>query len=147
MYATTEDYQGSIPNVVTNLGPLESSGNSLTNTFQIKGIFNNWGAALTGTMDVAKLVPTISFHGDADTTVPIDNSREGLEGSNVIHDLLEQNAICNDYTVELGGGHGIYRDAAGTQFRINRTACFFKSILCDTCTDFYAEEQVDRVCD
>lgn len=57
-----------------DLGPIASSGNSLTNTFHIKAVANMWGAV--NNLDMLKNSNTdiISFHGDHDLTVPYDNN-------------------------------------------------------------------------
>ena len=54
------------------LGNLYTSGNNLTNTYSIKGIFNNWGGITESEVDVEEMIPTVAFHGALDTTVLID---------------------------------------------------------------------------
>jgi len=55
-----------------DLGPIETSGNELKNTFTLKGIVDMWGAV--STLDVLKSnnIPIIAFHGNADKIVPYD---------------------------------------------------------------------------
>lgn len=146
IYLTQNDWNSLIPGIQAQLGALESSGNSLTNTYNLKGVFNNWGATYLDYIDENELTPMISFHGDADTTVPIDTGELGFSGSRVISNLLENNAVCYDLTVKPGGGHGIYNSDSGREFMIGRASCFFKSIMCNTCTDFNATTRVDAMC-
>ena len=67
-------------------------------------------------------------------------------GSRAIHEMLNEAGVCNDLTVVPNGGHGIYRSKKDVDFRINRVACFFKSLICNTCVDFMAEESIPAVC-
>ena len=52
------------------LGNIESSGNSLKETFKIRCIANMWGAVHDISMIGNSRVSIISFHGDADQVVP-----------------------------------------------------------------------------
>ena len=45
------------------------------------------------------MVPMVAFHGDQDTTVPIDTGEMGFSGSRVISNLLDFNDVCFDLTV------------------------------------------------
>lgn len=54
------------------LGNLLTSGNNLTNTYSIKGVFNNWGAAVESEVDSDEMIPTVAFHGELDAVVQID---------------------------------------------------------------------------
>lgn len=146
IYLTQSDWNNFRPGIQTLLGPLETSGNTLTNSYELKGVFNNWGATFLDYIDANEMVPTVSFHGGQDNTVPIDTGELGFSGSRVISNLLEANNVCYDLTVEPGGGHGIYNSASGQEFRIGRASCFFKSIMCNTCTDFNATTRVDASC-
>lgn len=135
--------------VSSELGNLYTSGNNLTNTYSIKGIFNNWGAVTKSEMDVNEMLPTIAFHGKLDTTVRIDADNSLLHyvlyGSKAIHtELLAQN-ICCELTVDTLGEHGIYRNASSV-FRAGRASCFFKSVFCNTCTNFYSTDSVASKC-
>jgi acetyl esterase/lipase len=104
------------------------------------------GAILPVVFNSGDLIPTISFHGDLDTTVPIGKSMMTGFGSRPIHEMLIEAGVCNDLTVVPNGGHGIYRTKKDVDFRINRVSCFFKSLICNTCVDFMAEESVISNC-
>ena len=134
------------PQFESDLGPLESSDNSLSEIFDIKGIYNFMGAILPIVFNSGDLIPTISFHGDLDTTVPIGKSMMTGFGSRPIHEMLIKAGVCNDLTIVPNGGHGIYRSKKEVDFRISRVACFFKSLIFNTCVDFMAEKSVPSTC-
>lgn len=153
VYMTQSDWDKVSPQLSTLLGPLNSSGNALTNSYTIKGIFNNWGAVLKDQIQKNEMLPMVSFHGDADLTVAIDSAFGGgctnalkTYGSRSLHYSLMNQGICSDLTVQPGGGHGIYEDSLGTMFRAGRAACFFKSLFCNNCTSFYQTDTQPASC-
>jgi acetyl esterase/lipase len=145
-YASQEEWNKIAPQFESDLGPLKSSENSLNEIFTIKGIYNFMGAILPVVFNSGDLIPTISFHGELDTTVPIGKSMMTGFGSRPIHEMLIEAGVCNDLTVVPNGGHSIYRTKKDVDFRINRVSCFFKSLICNTCVDFMAEESVISNC-
>lgn len=145
-YTDQQEWDVLFPGIESVLGSLITSGNNLTHTFTIKGIFNNWGAGSPYGINPSELKPMISFHGELDEVVPIGTGSNGLIGSRVLHDQLNSEGVCNDFTVDTTGGHGIYKSEAGTIFRIERASCFFKSIFCDDCTNFYSTDSIPANC-
>lgn len=135
--------------ISSELGNLFTSGNSLTNTYTIKGISNHWGGIVDSEVDKNEMLPTIAFHGRLDTIVRIDAdsgfAHYTLNGSGAIHDNLTANNVCSDLTVDTTGGHGIFRNAS-TIFRAQRTSCFFKGIFCENCSDFYTTDSIPANC-
>lgn len=135
--------------VSAELGNLYTSGNNLTNSYSIKGIFNNWGGVTKTEMDFNEMLPTVAFHGELDTTVKIDADNSflhyTLNGSRAIHNDLVAKNICSELTVDTTGGHGIFRNASSV-FRAGRASCFFKSVFCNTCTNFYTTDSIPAVC-
>lgn len=131
------------------LGNLYTSGNNLTNTYSIKGVFNNWGAVTETEVDVDEMIPTVAFHGEQDSTVLIDTDNSflhyTLNGSRAIHYNLIANNVCTELTVDTTGGHGIFRNAS-SEFRAGRASCFFKNIFCNTCTNFYSTDSIPSNC-
>jgi predicted esterase len=131
------------------LGNLYASGNNLNNTYTIKGVFNNWGGAVESEIDMDEMLPTISFHGELDTTVQVDSdttfANYTLNGSRALHNVLIANNICSELTVDTTGGHGIYRNASSV-FRAQRASCFFKSVFCNNCTNFYTTDSIPANC-
>ncbi|MEM9687162.1 MAG: alpha/beta hydrolase [Bacteroidota bacterium] len=146
VYITQDEWNAFFPGIEAALGNLDTSGNNLNNTYSIKGVFNNWGGTIEDYMQPEEMLPMISFHGELDTTVPIDSGMQGFIGSRAISNTLEDNGICFDLTVEPDGEHGIYLNPLGTIFRVGRASCFFKSMMCDNCNNFYAEEVIEANC-
>lgn len=68
-----------------------------------------------------------------------------LNGSRAIHDDLTANNICSELTVDTTGEHGIFRNA-NTVFRAQRASCFFKSVFCNSCSDFYTNNSIPSNC-
>lgn len=135
--------------ISSELGNVYTSGNSLTNTYAIKGIFNNWGAVTKTEVDANEIIPTVAFHGSMDTVVRIgsDNSflHYTLNGSRALHATLLANNVCTELTVDSTIEHGIYRNASSV-FRAARASCFFKSVFCNTCTNFYSTDSIASNC-
>lgn len=131
------------------LGNLYTSGNNLTNTYSFKGIFNNWGGVATNEVDLNEMLPTVAFHGELDPTVLIDADNSflhyTLNGSRAIHNDLIANNICSEISIDTIGGHGIYRNASSV-LRAGRASCFFKSIFCNKCSNFYTTDSVPSNC-
>ncbi|SEQ59114.1 Carboxylesterase family protein [Hyunsoonleella jejuensis] len=146
VYASQAEWNALFPSLETELGALNSSGNNLTETFSIRGIFNNWGSVNEGLMKLDEMIPTISFHGELDNTVNIDLSPNGQMGSRAIHKVLEKNNICNDFTMAASGKHVVFNTDPEKVFTVNRASCFFKSLFCDNCTNFYSKEMVPASC-
>jgi len=152
LYLSQADWDAYNPVFQQALGGLNTSGNNLTNTFSIKGIMNNWGAIGKDFIQQNEMVPMIAFHGDADSTVDIDSSFTNscvnpplVYGSRSLYTLFTNAGICADLSVKIGGGHGVYR-FNGNNFRIDRTSCFFKSVMCNTCTNFYSTDSIPANC-
>ena len=155
VYNSTAELQQVYPSIVASLGNVNTSGNSLTNTFTIKGIFNNWGGVSSDFFDINEAVPTISFHGGNDGVVPVDSAidvtcfttNHYIYGSHALYTKLTAAGICSDLTVKLNGGHGIYDGtAAGRIMRDSRATCFFKSLFCNSCSNYAATDSVTPNC-
>lgn len=135
--------------VSQELGNLYSSGNNLTSSYRFKGVFNNWGAVTESELDADELLPTVAFHGGLDSVVYIDTDSSFLYyrllGSRRLHQRLLAGAVCSELTVDTAGGHGIFRNSSA-EFRAGRASCFFKSIFCNSCTNYYATDSVVRNC-
>jgi acetyl esterase/lipase len=153
-YLRQAEVDAAKPALRTQLGTLDGSGNTFSDTYTLKGIFNNWGAVSKLFFEQQEALPTISFHGDQDQTVAIDSglgascTQPQLNyGSRGIHDQLVDWGVCSDLTVEVGGGHGIYNSSpAQREFRVSRAACFFRSVMCGGCTTFYSTDSIGPDC-
>ena len=65
------------PGLYHTLGAIDTSGNSLTNSFSIKGLLNLWGSTKDSTIITRRnAVPTIFFHGMEDNSSPYDAGYE-----------------------------------------------------------------------
>lgn len=154
IYLSQGEFNTAHPTIQPLLGDLNNSTNNLINTFTVKGVFNNWGGVARDVFEAIEAVPTISFHGDADMTVPVDSSYGSscvnppyIYGSNIIHEKLTQWGICSQTIIKPGGGHGIYNNTqAATNFRIGKASCFFKSIMCGMCYSDYSTDSIPADC-
>ncbi len=148
-YLDEAEWETVYPNISTLLGPLNTSGNNLTDTYDLKGIYNNWGATLITGMQPEEMIPTISFHGIQDQVVLYGYYSNGVfGGSGIIHETLNANGVCNELTVDSLGGHGIYGSGTipGDQYRSERVSCFFKSLFCDNCTSDFLTDSIPAMC-
>ncbi|MEM9261775.1 MAG: T9SS type A sorting domain-containing protein, partial [Bacteroidota bacterium] len=151
IYQSEADWEAIYPGITTLLGPLNSSGNNPNVTFEVQGIFNNWGMTGDDGIDVAEMVPSVAFHGVLDQTTPIGTGPTTpggpvFSGSGAIHDYLLANNVCSELTVDSLGRHGIYRGDDGEDFRVKRATCFFKSVFCDDCVSNYFVDSVAANC-
>jgi alpha/beta hydrolase fold/Secretion system C-terminal sorting domain len=135
--------------ISAELGNLYTSGNTLTNSYTIKGIFNNWGGVPSNEIDIGEMVPTIAFHGELDTIVLIEEKSYTyfkMNGSRKMHNNFIANNVCYDLSVDPRGDHGIYRGPISSKFRAQRASCFFKSVFCNTCSSFYSTDSIPPNC-
>lgn len=146
VYGDQDEWEQVVPGIETMLGSLDTSTNALQNPYDIKGVYNNWGAVFYPFPDADEYRPQIGFHGEMDNTVPVDSSNNGLLGTRTIHQKLQAAQICGDLTVEPMGGHGIYRGPDGDAFRVSKASCFFKSLFCQTCSSVSVTDSVETVC-
>tara|TARA_B110000908_G_C10171658_1_gene411139 strand:- start:148 stop:1224 length:1077 start_codon:yes stop_codon:yes gene_type:complete len=144
-YTSQNEWNVQFPGIETMLGSLDTSGNTYTNSFDLKGIFNNWGAVPINSMQSSEMIPQIAFHGELDQTVNIDTATT-LIGSRSIHYALLSNNICADITIDSVGPHGIFTDRAGAIFRVSKASCFFRSIFCNDCQDVYTNDSIPANC-
>ena len=119
----------------TALGPVNTSGNTLTNPFTIKGIANLWGALPDSNLiSAATAKPMISFHGTSDGVVPYDFGRSG----GCANYSMEYGSVCLSrrlYAVNVpcilhlkqGAGHG--PDLYNAAYTMSRTVPFFKMVI------------------
>lgn len=137
------------------LGNVDTVGNSFTNTFKIKGVFDNWGSVTDlSVIGVDDSVPMIGFHGEDDLVAPIDSGYNFnctemvfLYGSRSIYKRLQQQGICAELTIKSGAGHGIYKTTYQQNvFRVGRASCFFKSVMCNTCSSQLLMDSIPADC-
>ncbi len=149
VYVSQDEANNSAPGPVTlemELGKLRGT----THNYTIKGIFSNWGGIGYSFYDAAEAVPTVAFHGTNDKVVPcyLDKKyndkvpacgqNDSILGSGGLAAALQAAGKCYDVTLFQGAGHGIWPDNTPNDikrkaltFRVDRAACFFKSLMCD----------------
>jgi len=142
VFVNEAEWEATIPGITSVWGGLDTSGNSLTNTFKIKAVYNVCGITGQFAIQSEDMVPIISFHGYLDAIAPIGTTPQGTSGSSVIHDSLVANGVCSELNVDSLGYHCPHEK----EFRINRTVCFFKSIFCNTCTTHYLTDTISAIC-
>jgi acetyl esterase/lipase len=134
-YITDEVAQVRLSSFYKVMGPLTTSGNLYRNTFTIKGICNMWGALPDSTLiNQSNALPTISFHGTADTVVPYNYGFSDscpnysvIYGSLCIHRQVVSYGKPSITNLVIGQGHG--PAAYDHQFLMGNTACFFTRII------------------
>jgi hypothetical protein len=137
------------------LGNLNASGNNFTNNFSIKGMFHNWGSIINiNYVQPQNTIPMVAFAGALDTISHIDSgfykncTNFPLDwGTLPIYDRIVSFGGCADLTVKKNGYHGVYDETPGQiLFRIGRACCFFKSLFCQDCVNFYSTDSVPATC-
>lgn len=123
------------PGLSASLGPVNTSGNTITSTFSIKGVCNMWGALKDSLLiNSGNAVPQISFHGMQDNVVPYDyglfqncpNYIKLCGSLSLNRQLLSYNKASIVH-LSTTGGHG--PTEFSESFLMSNTACFFKKII------------------
>ena len=138
-YVDSEEYDNFYPGIESILGSLDDSGNDLTHSFTIKGIFNNWGSGSPGATQLEEMIPMISFHGALDMIVPIETASNGLVGSLTLHNMSIEAGVCSQLNIDPEGGHVVYDLPSEMVFRVEKASCFFKSVFCEDCSSSSTE--------
>lgn len=137
------------------LGYIDSSGNSLVDTFALKGLFHNWGSIIDiDYIRPTNAIPLIGFAGEMDGISPVDsgffercNNYELMYGTRAIYERLLEYGVCAEMNLKLHGGHGVYNsNYAQDVFRIGKACCFFKSLFCDNCKSSYNTDSIPAKC-
>ena len=137
------------------LGLINTSGNSYTDSFSLKGLFHNWGSIID--IDYIRpynAIPLIGFAGDLDKISPIDSgffegcaNYEIIFGTRAIYDRLNEFGVCTEINVKLNEGHGVYNSTYEQGlYRIGKACCFFKSLFCETCISSYHTDSIPANC-
>ncbi|MFT7588575.1 MAG: hypothetical protein ACI959_000786, partial [Limisphaerales bacterium] len=136
-YMNEEDFP---PLIVSKLGPLETSGNSITgHPISAKGIITKSAAIDNKRLLDNAAVPHLLFHGNCDLTVPYfegpifycyaPNKFVEVIGSGQIANHLQERGVCYTLYQSLGNGHIAAKDDTVLIYGGE----FIKSILCDNC--------------
>lgn len=134
-YYTQQIMDAYMPSVSAKLGALDQ-GNTLTNTYQIKGILSMWGGmSRPEVITAANAKPTIFYHGTADQVVPFDISHyytcdnfPASYGTKPLYERLTNLGVPAVAHIEPGGGHGVFND----DFLITNSVCFLNSLMSKT---------------
>lgn len=128
------------PTCVSHVGLLDTAGNSLTDTYTIKGVVNHCGAVSHVDVMNGHQVPVISFHNDPDclvdyNTAPVINclgcaAFYWAAGSNSIQARLNQNGVCTQRHTRQELNHCTYY----VQPLLKKATCFLKDVMCDNCS-------------
>lgn len=137
------------------LGYINNSGNTLTETFSIKGLFHNWGSIVdVDFIKPSNAIPLIGFAGDLDIISPIDSgffqgceNYELIFGTEAISERLNQCGACTEMNKKIHGGHGVYNITyEQCLYRIQKACCFFKSLFCNNCTSSFHTDSIPATC-
>jgi acetyl esterase/lipase len=132
-FLTQDDFNEMMPGVETELGGINNSGNSLTNTFNIIGMAANSGC-LPGIQYIksSNAIPLIFFHGGKDSVIPVIHGTANycpiamdVFGSMAMYNRLSELGEPAVVHIDPEGGHGPFNE----DFLTNNEVCFFNSVL------------------
>lgn len=129
------------------LGSMDSSTNSLTDKYKIRGVINMWGPiADTIYIDTAeaRAMPILMFHGTDDSQVPYKKFGPpeyswSRSGSFYIAQRYKHLGGCYELHTKLGGEHG---EDFSNEFLAEHIASFLKNVMCNTCKSAEFESTV-----
>ena len=139
---------------LTELGLLDTSGNSLTDNYTIKGVMNSCGGIPNmgqGVLD-GHDIPVIGFHAEWDCVVPYGSGPVinciitcgaffWVVGSNGIRGQLHQNGVCYQMNRVLASVE--HCSGSPPSAIVGKSACFLKGILCENCTSSTSTQMWD----
>jgi len=153
IYTQQAEWDAITPLVSLAMGDMDTSGNNLTNSYEIKGLYNNCGSIYGPNVNVNEMVPTVAFHKEYDHMVDIDTSGVGGFGSSTMYDWLNSEGVCTELSVDTNyylptptSQHCPWVDVQGVNFRVNRTSCFFKSVFCNACNTVLMDDSLSTNC-
>jgi len=145
-YGDSTYFENNYPSLPLELGPLTTSGNGLDDKFSIDGLIMAWGS-FPNNVEITEdnVIPVIAYHGGMDTTVPIGEGTFGscenypaTTGPDIYIPLIEAAGACYDYNRSPEGTHDV--SIYGQYYIKNRTMCFIKSNMCNSCESSLQEE-------
>lgn len=142
---------------VAAVGTLDTAGNSLPNTWVVRGLIDNCGAiANDSSLMNNGVIPVISFHDQLDCVVPYANGQVisclcqpfyYAKGSQLVNSRLTTMGVCTELnTVVNSANHCSYPKPS----IVKRSSCFLKRIMCYNCvsatnTNIWAVDSCDNV--
>lgn len=124
----------------SELGSLYSADNNFTNTYTIKGICSMWGGIFDANIiTAANALPTIFYHGSADTVIPANKGTylqcpnyQTLYGSIYLYNKLTRLGVPAVAHIYQGEGHAPPEYADNPAFIAATTYCFLQSLRSNT---------------
>lgn len=133
-YSTQDALNRFLPGASTKFGPVDRSGNTLTNNYSIKGVCSMWGALNEPSLITAQnVVPAIFFQGMKDPVVPYNTAPafhcknfNVISGATVLYDRMVNALRAPSVSIyDPNGGHGIYDNNSNC----DNMCTFFKSVI------------------
>ncbi len=138
MQPEDENVPTTILDIITAQGGIEGTSGSPDYSSAVSGVLNLSGGLYNPNWITADEVPMVSYHGDADGTVPYDFGIAAgimsIHGSLHMHNRMESLGMNHFLHTVAGGGHtDIYEGGAMDQewptFKME-SATFFEAIIC-----------------
>jgi len=135
-YMNQQDFDNRYSMITNLFGRIDNSTNELNTKFTVKGVVDMWGQIPDTefiSFEEAQKIPIIMFHGTA------DSSRSPYEKSLQIAERYQNLGGCYQLHTKTGAGH---TQGISKYYIAEKTGCFIKRILCDSCNSF--ETEVDN---
>lgn len=135
-YMNQQDFDNRYSMITDLFGRMDNSTNELNTKFTVKGVVDMWGQIPDTefiSFEEAQKIPIIMFHGTA------DSSRSPYEKSLQIAERYQNLGGCYQLHTKTGAGH---TQGISKYYIAEKTGCFIKRILCDSCNSF--ETEVDN---
>lgn len=125
----------------STLGPLDSSGNTLTNGYKIRAVIDYCGSMRdTADMSNNKDIAVVSFHDSVDCMVPayrgyVINCTGSCyntfitDGSAIVYQKAIRNGVCAELNINPVIGHCQTYES----YVVNHASCFLKRLFCSNC--------------
>jgi predicted esterase len=137
-YMNQQDFDNRYSAITESLGRMDNTSNQWNNKFSIRGVVDMWGQILDTTFisfGEAQTIPIIMFHGTTDNVTDPSPYKKALQLAKRYQSL----GGCYQLHTKTGAGH---TEGISRFYIAEKTGCFLKRILCDSCTSF--EMEVDN---
>jgi acetyl esterase/lipase len=136
-YYTKANWNKYIPKLSNKLGDIDKASNNLTDVYTLKGVLDMWGGiadTASISMEAAKHIAILIFHGAADPIVPYIKSDEAsmlmVHGGYLIAQRYKNLGGFYQLNTKVNGGHG---EDFSPEFIAEKTGAFYKSLFCGNC--------------
>lgn len=135
-FVTQDEINNYFPNLINELGYLDSSSNNYKTNFRLKSVISSSGGILdTSLIDYSEAIPVLMFHGTADNNVPYGTGYAYscpnyilTQGSQEITKRLRNLILPFELNYVPGGGHENFYPI---DYILKRTSLFLKRTLCN----------------